>query len=160
MTPEQGIQHFSSKEERDKIVFCAVLGPLIKGGKNQILLKLSPRDRRPSGHLVSLEHSDGSPGPQWPYLMSTGMSQLGGSRICLLTPSASQTCLPDCLLEPGWSLERVPEHSLRCHLLLLATRVPLCAWVLLGKVQCQPRCQIHSAKEMPHDSKQYWPSAA
>lgn len=110
MTPEQGIQHFSSKEERDKIVFCAVLGPLIKGGKNQILPKLSPRDRRPSGHLVSLEHSDGSPGPQWPYLMSTGMSQLGGSRICLLAPSASQTCLPDCLLEPGWSLERVPEQ--------------------------------------------------
>lgn len=58
------------------------------------------------------------------YLTSTGMSQLGGPRICLLT---RQTCLPDCFWEPGGSLERVPEHGPRQHLLMLATRVPLCA---------------------------------
>lgn len=49
-------------------------------------------------------------GHRGPYLTSTGMSQLGGPRICLLTPSASQICPPDCFREPGGSLERVPEH--------------------------------------------------
>lgn len=78
----------------------------------------------------------GHPGP---YLLSTGMSQLGGPRICLLTPSASQTCLPDCFGEPGGSLERVPERGPRRHLLMLAARVPLCAWVLLEEAQCQLR---------------------
>lgn len=50
-------------------------------------------------------------GHRRPYLLPTGMSQLGGPRICLLTPSARQTCLPGCFgsQEDPWreSLSRV-----------------------------------------------------